>query len=77
MHSDPNEMVRQLLGTILEQQKMICGLAQNDLLLIESRLSPPSQEGLVVAAEVVRSTLYSVDALTDKIRLLDSQVRNR
>jgi hypothetical protein len=77
MNSDPNEMVRQLLGTILEQQKMICGLAQNDLLLIESRLSPPSQEGLVVAAEVVRSTLYSVDALTDKIRLLDSQVRNR
>lgn len=77
MNSDPHEMVRQLLGTILEQQKMICGLAQNDLLLIESRLSPPSQEGLVVAAEVVRSTLYSVDALTDKIRLLDSQVRNR
>ena len=74
---EDNEMVRQLFETILEQQKMICGLAQNDLRLIESRLSPLSPTELVAAAQSVRSTLYSVDALTDKIRSLDLQVRNR
>jgi hypothetical protein len=75
--SETSEIVLQLLETILEQQRMICDLARNDLLLIESRLSEPSSEQLVVAAGVVRSTLYSVDALADRIRLLDSQARNR
>ena len=64
-----SEMVLQLVS---EQQRMICELGRNDLLLIESvRALGLSSEALAAAAKTVRSTLHSVDALTDKIHALE------
>jgi hypothetical protein len=77
MQSDAHEIVLQLVETILEQQRMICELGRNDLLLIESCRNPVSQAGFSAAAATVRSTLYSVDALADRIRRLDEQARSR
>ncbi|MGA9688884.1 MAG: hypothetical protein WBQ81_19150, partial [Candidatus Sulfotelmatobacter sp.] len=60
--------------SILEQQRMICELGRNDLLLIESIRAPGvSSEALAAAAQTVRSTLCSVDALSDKLRAVVSQ----
>lgn len=74
MHSDTDEMVLQLTASILEQQRMICDLGRNDLLLIESIRAPGvSSEALAAAAQTVRSTLCSVDALSDKLRAVVSQ----
>ncbi|MBZ5707459.1 MAG: hypothetical protein LAN63_19100 [Acidobacteriia bacterium] len=70
MQSDTNEMLLQFL---MQQQRMICELCRNDLLLIESILSgPAAPEGLADAAARVRATLYSVDALGDKIQQVDA-----
>ena len=77
MQGDINGILLQLFETILEQQRMICELGRNDLLLIESIRMPVSPEGLSAAAATVRSTLYSVDALADRIHQLDAQARNR
>jgi hypothetical protein len=68
---EANEM---LLQFVQEHQRMICALCRNDLLVIESFLSGPgTQEALVAAAATVRATLYSLDALGDKILALDVQ----
>ena len=57
-----------LLQILTQQQRMICELCRNDLLLIESLLSGPDvAEGLASAAATVRATLCSVDALGDRI----------
>ena len=73
-----NQIVLQLSDSILEQQRMICELARNDLMLIESfHAGEVSPEVLAVAAATVRATLYSVDALSDKLRLLADQARHR
>ena len=72
-----NEILLQLFETFLEQQRNICDLARNDLLLIELAQGEASPEAFAVAASTVRSTLYSVDALADRIRSLDSQARHR
>ncbi len=57
MHSDTDEMVLQLTASILEQQRMICELGRNDLLLIESIREPGvSSEALATAPQTVRST---------------------
>jgi hypothetical protein len=70
-----NQMVRQLFCTVQEIEGMICELARNDLLLIESiRDAAVSPEVLAVAAATVRATLYSLDALADKTRALASLV---
>ena len=75
MKSETSEIVLQFLA---EQQRMICALCRNDLLLIESILSGPDvQEGLVSAAATVRATLYSVDALGDKILETVALTRHR
>jgi hypothetical protein len=76
MELDTKCMLLQVLETIVEQQHIICELSRNDLMLIESIHGPVSPETLVVAAETVRSTLHSVDALTDKLRQLDAQARS-
>jgi hypothetical protein len=68
--SEPDEIVLHILR---QQQRMIRELCRNDLLLIESILSgQDDQEGLAAAAAIVRATLYSLDALGDKILSLDS-----
>lgn len=73
MKSETDEM---LLQFVQEQQRMICALCNNDLLLIESFLSGQDvREALAFAAVRVRSTLYSVDALGDKILATDAQSR--
>jgi hypothetical protein len=73
LQSDTEEILLQFL---MQQQRMICELCRNDLLLIESILSGPEVlEGLAVAAARVRATLYSVDSLGDKIQRLGQQVR--
>ena len=74
---EPNQIVRQFSDLMLEQQRILCELARNDLLIIESSHSEVSQEVLSVAAATVRSTLYSVDALTDRLRSIAEQARNR
>ncbi len=76
MQSDTDEMVLQLTATILEQQRMICELGRNDLLLIESIRAPGvSSEALAAAAQTVRSTLCSVDVLSDRLRAVVSQAK--
>ena len=75
MQSDSNEILLQLCETLQAQHEALCELGRNDLLLIESIRGPVSPEVLVVAAETVRSTLYSVDALGDKIRKLALRAR--
>jgi len=72
-----NQMVLQIFEMFLEQDHMMRDLARNDLLLIEATQLGASPKELAAAAQVVRSTLYSVDALGDKIRRLAEQVRNR
>jgi len=73
MQRDTEEI---LLHFLMQQQRMICELCCNDLLLIESILSgPTAPEGLAVAAATIRATLYSVDALGDKIQQLDAKTR--
>ena len=73
--SETSEIVLQFLA---EQQRMICALCRNDLLLIESILSGPDvQERLISSAATVRATLYSVDALGDKILETVALTRHR
>ncbi len=76
MELDTKCMLLQLLETMVEQQHIICELSRNDLLLIESIHGPVSPEVLAVAAETVRSTLHSVDTLTDRLRQLDAQAHS-
>jgi hypothetical protein len=72
-----NTMLLQLFEAMLEQQNIFCELGRNDLLIIESVRTEVSQEVLAVAASTVRSTLYSADALADRIRQLVAQARNQ
>ena len=72
-----NEMVRQLFEIVQAQFAILCDLERNDLLLIESAQTGVSQEALAAAAATVRSTLYTADALDDRIRELAVKVRNR
>ena len=60
---DDRQIVLHLFQAILEQQRNICDLARNDLLLIELAHGSASPEAFAVAASTVRSALYSVDAL--------------
>jgi hypothetical protein len=69
-----NQMVLQIFEMFLEQDRMMRDLARNDLLLIEATQLGASPKELAVAAATVRSTLYSVDALGDRIRQLAAQV---
>ena len=74
MQRDTDEI---LLQFMMQQQRMICELCRNDLLLIEAILSGRTAlKGLVAAAATVRATLYSVDALDDKIQQLDARTRD-
>ena len=70
------EMLQHLLDAMLEQQRQLCELSRNDLMVIESLRSEISPEAVHAAASAVRSTLYSVDELSDKLRVLSSQVRS-
>jgi hypothetical protein len=72
-----NQIVHQIFELFLEQDRMMRDLARNDLLLIEATQLEASPRELAVAAAVVRSTLYSVDALGDRIRQLAEQARNQ
>jgi hypothetical protein len=71
---ESKEMLLQIFDLMLEQQNHLCELGRNDLLLIESCRTEVSQEVLAVAAATVRATLYSADALSDKLRQLSEQV---
>jgi len=66
-----------LLQFVAEQQRMICDLCRNDLLLIGCLQSSVSPEVIAVAAATIRATAYSVDALADKIRALELQTLHR
>ena len=69
---DSNQMLLQFLS---EQQRMMSDLCRNDLLLIESFLSGQDiRAELGVAAASVRATLYSLDALGDRIRQADAKI---
>jgi hypothetical protein len=72
-----NQIVHQIFELFLEQDRMMRDLARNDLLLIEATQLEASPRELAVAAATVRSTLYSVDALGDRIRQLAEQARNQ
>lgn len=72
-----NEILLQIFDLILEQQNQCCELGRNDLLLIESFRSGVSPEALSAAAATVRSTLYSVDALSDRLRRIAEQLRRQ
>jgi ubiquinone biosynthesis protein UbiJ len=76
MENDAHEILLQLFETLQEQQMMVCKLGRNDLLLIEAIRAPVSQEALAAVAETVRSTLHSVDALTNRIHALAAKARN-
>jgi len=70
-----DEIVRQLFEIAQAQFAILCDLERNDLLLIESAQTGVSQESLAAAAATVRSTLYTADALADRIRELALKVR--
>lgn len=72
-----NEILLQLFEIVQVQFGIVCDLERNDLLLIESARTGVSQEALAAAAVTVRSTLYTADALGDRIRELELAVRNR
>ena len=72
-----NEILLQLFEIVQVQFGILCDLERNDLLLIESAQTGVSQEALAAAAATVRSTLYTADALDDRIRELAVKVRNR
>ena len=70
------EIVRQFLEIAQEQQRNMSDLGRNDLLLIGCLQSSASPEAIAVAAATVRSTLYSVDELADKIRSLSAEIQH-
>jgi hypothetical protein len=72
-----NEMVRQLFEIDQALFAIVCDLERNDLLLIESAQTGVSQEALAAAAATVRSTLYTADALADRIHEFALKVRSR
>jgi hypothetical protein len=76
MQSDSEEIVRQLFEIVQVEFSILCDLERNDLLLIESAQTGVSQEALAAAAATVRSTLYTADALGDRIRELGLRVRS-
>ena len=73
--TDVKRIVLQQNEAMLDLQRMFCELGRNDLLIIECVRSGVSPEVLAVAAETVRSTLYSVDALADKIRQFSAELQ--
>jgi len=75
MQSNAEEIVLQLPELLLEQQRILCELARNDLLLIESARGSASSESLLVAAATVRATLYSVDGLADRLRAIAARLQ--
>ena len=70
MESNSDEILLQLCETIADITTGLRDLARNDLLLIESVQLGASPTILGAAAATVRSTLYSVDELADKIQKL-------
>ena len=72
---EDNEMVRQLFEMLQVQFNILCDLERNDLLLIEAAQTGVSQEALAAAAATVRSSLYTADALGDRIREFAQKVR--
>lgn len=74
---EANQIVLQIFEIVLEQQRMMSDLGRNDLLLIGCLQSSASPGAVAVAAATVRSTLYSVDALSDKIRILAAENQHR
>ncbi len=72
-----NEILLHLFEIVQVQFGIVCDLERNDLLLIESAQTGVSQEALAAVAATVRSTLYTADALGDRIRELELRVRNR
>jgi hypothetical protein len=77
VESNTEEIVRQLFEIVQVEFSLLCDLERNDLLLIESAQTGVSQEALAAAAATVRSTLYTADALGDRIQELVAKVRNR
>ena len=74
---EDKEMVRQMFETLQVQFKILCDLERNDLLLIEAAQTGVSQEALAAAAATVRSSLYTADALGDRIHEFAVKVRTR
>jgi hypothetical protein len=73
MQSDTDPMVLQTLDSVLE---VMCGFARGHLLLIELIRAPAvSQEAFAAAAQVVRTTLHSVDSLADQVHALSLEGR--
>ena len=72
-----NEILLHLFEIVQVQFGIVCDLERNGLLLIESAQTGVSQEALAAVAATVRSTLYTADALGDRIRELELRVRNR
>ena len=70
MQSDTEQILLQLCEVITDITSKLRDLARNDLLLIESVQLEASPTMLGAAAATVRSTLYSVDGLADKIQKL-------
>jgi len=77
MEADTKRIVLQQNEAMLELQRMMCELGRNDLVIIESVRSGVSPEALAVAAQTVRSTLYSVDALADRIRQFAAELQRQ
>ena len=72
-----NEILRQFLEIALDQQRQISNLGRSDLVLIGCLESSASPEAIAASAEAVRSVLYSVDVLTDKLQTLAAETRHR
>ena len=70
MQSDTDQILLQLCEVITGITSTLRDLARNELLLIESVQLEASPATLGAAAATVRSTLYSVDALADRIQTL-------
>lgn len=64
-----------LFEIVQEQQRMICNLCRNDLILIElGRAAGVSPEVLASAAQTILQTAHSADALNDKVHALSPEV---
>ena len=75
METDTKRILLQVLETMLEQQRMICDLAQSETLVIEAIQKDYPSECVIAARSAALESYDSVFGVADRIQRLSEQVR--
>jgi len=75
MESDTKRILLQVLETMLEQQRMLCDVAQGETLIIEAIQKDYPSECVQAARCAAHEAYDSVLGVADRIQRLSQQIR--